>query len=482
MTTENRRVATICMGLCTLFTSLSWMAIRMPMYYEKYIKGTGSMWFMSAYIIAEVSTVILAGVLVDKIGSKNCTVMGVAMFVAGALGVYITQDPGLLITYRIIQGLGAGFIFCVGVAFIPKAYDKSERLDPHKVMILTFALGSIFGTAVGMFFLKELHDWRLFFLIAAVAVLVFGLLAYRTLPVQEKHVPRDLLGMILTVSSIASFMTYTQMIDVNFDLFSWQSLAFLEFCLIQLFALIYVEKKAKNPLLPQGIKKTHIGLLVSMFIVGFCGIGMLQFLTMFLLVYYKLSLYNASLMLFCMIAGGATTSIIGTRIVYRTGIRPLVLTGPIITMIGFVGAYFLFTEGLVFAGCALFVIGLGFGTVVTEMLVSLQATSPLKDAGAYTGMLMAVRFIGIIFGMAVYNHFILVPVKKSIAEVKTMSIEELISHILTNFTDLLDKVLGIFSDAVHSCCIVAAITVLIGFVVAYFFVGKEDIDAPERNE
>lgn len=480
---ENRRVAAICLSICTVITSLGWMYLRLPQFYEKYVNSfDAASWLLSAYIIAEVSMVIIAGIFIDRIGSKHTMLIGIVLFVSGAMGVFVTQSFNLMIIYRIVQGLGAGFIFTVGVAFIPKAYDKSDRPNPHKIMTLAFSLGSIFGTAVGRYFLIDLHDWKLFMLISALIILIIGGLAYLTLCNQKRELVRDIPGIVLTISTIASIMCYTQTVNINFNLVSAESFAFLEFCLIQVFLLIWVEKKSKNPILPQGIKRTHFGLLAEMFLAGFCGLGMLQFLTMFMIVYYGLPITNAICMLLCMICGGAIVSLIGMSMVYRTGVRPFAITGPIIIVIGFIGAYFLITKGLFFMGASMFVIGMGFGCIVTEMVLSIQATSPLKDVGVYTALLMSLRFVGIILGMAVYDHLILGPVRDYIRDVKGQEVMDVIGWLLNHYSECVNDLLSLFETAVQNCCIIAGVTVIIVLIIAYFTVGTDDIDAPERNE
>ncbi len=481
---ENRDVAVVSLSICTLITSLSWMYMRIPQYYERVLSlnSDTAAWLLYSYIIAEVSFVIVAGVMTDKLGPKNTLLVGLALFLGGTGGVYLGDSLEFMVVYRIIQGAGAGFIFTVGLAMLPKLYPKSKRPNPHKILVLMFALGSIFGTATGYYFILNFHDWRPFFLIAFAVVLVFGILAYITLPDFKRHHVRDVPGLVLAITTIALIMTYSQAVNENFPIWSWESLAFVEVCILSLLLFIVVEKKRKDPLIPHGLTKHTIGLIAEMFIVGFCGLGMLQYLSMFLIVTYHFSIYDATLMIMCLIFGGAITSLTGLKIVYRTGIRPLTLIGPVIVMIAFISGYFLLDRGPFGVAVTLFVMGLGFGFIVTEMLVSLQATSPLKNAGANSSLLLATRFIGIILGMAAYGGILKTALKDFILQVEGQIPEDITYWLLNNMYKYLDDLIVIFQENIHYCCILAGVAVLLATIVAYFFITDEDKNAPEFNE
>ncbi len=484
MMKENSNIAITSLAICTLMTSFSWMYMRIPEYYEKIFNVNSELtpWLLYAYIIAEVSVVITAGVMTDKLGAKNVTLLGLALFSGGSFGVCITDSIELMVIYRIIQGGGAGFLFTVGLAAVPKLFGKSDRLNSHKKLILGFSLGSIFGTSVGYYFTLTVGEWRYFFVIAGIVVIIFGFLAYVTIPnVTREHV-RDAPGLILSITSIALLMTYTQMLGRSFDLISFESLAFFEACILSLVLLFYVEKRRKDPLIPHGLNKHNLGLLAGMFIVGFCGLGMLQFIALFLVVTYHFTIYQTTCMMLCLILGGAITSLIGMKMIYKVGIRPLSILGPIVVMIGLVAGYFLMVRGPFGVAVTLVILGMGFGCMITEMVLSLQATAQIRVAGAHTGMLVSTRFIGIIMGMAVYGGLVRTLLKDFIYDVEGKIPPDIINWLINHIFAYLDQIIVVFQDSIRMCCIIGAVAVLCATVVAYFFITKEDLDTPEFKE
>lgn len=477
---QSNITAVAALGVCMLICSLSWMYMRMPQLVIMAETGSNiAGWILSGYIIAEVSMVIVAGTLIDRLGPKNAVLIGTALFFGSSIGLCLSDTVEMMIAFRVVQGCGAGFLFTVALGFIPKVYPKSSRLDPHKVMTLTFSLGSLFGTAVGYYFAFDVGDWRYLVPVCAFGVLICGILAYRALPDMPREYVRDVPGLVLTILAIASVMIYTQMVNVAFELVSYESLAFLEFCLILIFLLVYVERKAKDPIIPHGITRNDFGLMAGMFLAGFCGLGLLQFITIFMMVSYGMTLYAASKMLLCLVMGGVVTSLMGMKMVYHEGIRPLVLTGSIIIAMAFMGAFFLMPRGIVGVGFSLFVMGLGFGLIITEMLVSIQAVTPRRNQGAVTGMLMSCRFIGIILGMAVYKGIVVSALEGYVQDIEGEVVEDMEFWLLEHLSSYAYDLIGIFESTVRECCIAASIMVLSVLVICYFTVGKKDLDAPE---
>ena len=68
-----------------------------------------------------------------------------------------------------------------------------------------------------------------------------------------------------------------------------------------------------------------------MFLVGFCGLGMVQFMMMFMLLGMGTDIYIASAMYLFMTIGGSVTSKFCLKRLYSTGLKPFLFMGPLIT-------------------------------------------------------------------------------------------------------------------------------------------------------
>src|SRR3954468_22129973 len=68
-------------------------------------------WVILAYMIASTVLVLTAGRLSDLFGRKTAYVGGFVVFSLASLGAGFSGDPTQLILWRILQGIGAAFIF-----------------------------------------------------------------------------------------------------------------------------------------------------------------------------------------------------------------------------------------------------------------------------------------------------------------------------------------------------------------------------------
>jgi MFS family permease len=73
-------------------------------------------WTISAYMLALGSMFIVGGRLGDVFGRRPVLLWGVAIFVLSSVGAALPPDTGSLNGFRVIQGVGAAFIFPVGVS------------------------------------------------------------------------------------------------------------------------------------------------------------------------------------------------------------------------------------------------------------------------------------------------------------------------------------------------------------------------------
>lgn len=138
-------------------------------------------WAISAYMLALGSVFIVGGRLGDVFGRRPVLLWGVAIFVLSSVGAAVAPDMGSLIGFRVIQGVGAGLIFPVGVSSVSNAYPEALRA---RALGLTFGLANL-GTALGPFVgggLTGGPGWRwIFWMLAALAGVCF-LLATRFVP------------------------------------------------------------------------------------------------------------------------------------------------------------------------------------------------------------------------------------------------------------------------------------------------------------
>lgn len=126
-------------------------------------------------------TFIVGGRLGGVFGRRPVLLWGEAVFVLSSVAAAVAPDMASLVVFRVVQGVGAGLIFPVGVSAISNAYPDATRA---RALGLTFGLANL-GTALGPFVgggLAGGPGWRwIFWLLAGIAALSF-LLAVKFVP------------------------------------------------------------------------------------------------------------------------------------------------------------------------------------------------------------------------------------------------------------------------------------------------------------
>ena len=466
------------LALCMFVSSLSWMVMRYP---EQYIQtdygGDGAL-ILSLYIVAEVTVLPLAGKLIDMYGPRRMLSYGVPIFVAGSIACPLAGDMSSIILFRAIQGVGAGIVFAICLSSVGILAPRSQRIRPHKSMTAAFSFGSLYGSALG-YWLNGVLGWEAIFIVSAVLMVVGGYVAYKNLPDGASGVIPDMFGSILVTLLVLDLMLFSQLVNGYFPLVGTETLAMLLSAVVLVCLLAVRIRGSGDPVIPR-IRLMHGGPFLCMFLVGFCGLGMVQFMMMFMLLGMGTDIYIASAMYLFMTIGGSITSKFCLKRLYSTGLKPFLFMGPLILAVGFLLASRMMVFGLPAIALCLFVVGMGIGCMVTEILLSVQGTTPRSKMGSSTSLTMSTRFVGILLGGVTYKVIVVNRLESEAVRVlgeggATVDIGWVVEHY-----DLFhDTLIQLFESSVQYCCGIAAVMSLVILVAAYFFTDRSDVDAPE---
>ncbi len=130
-------------------------------------------WVIISYALTISALLLPMGRLSDIIGLKKVYLIGSLIFALFALAAGLSNNLGLLIGSRIVQGAGAAMTQGTGMAIIAASFPANER---GKAMGLTMAVvstGAIVGPALGGF-LVDLFGWRAVFFVN-LPLMAFGI-------------------------------------------------------------------------------------------------------------------------------------------------------------------------------------------------------------------------------------------------------------------------------------------------------------------
>lgn len=483
---EFRRAASMWgVALCVLAAAAGWIFMRF-----------GSAWSIAdlppsdyilqivpAYVITEVAMIPVGGKLTDRLGCKKMLAIGPAIYIISSMLCMISTTVEMLVVLRFIQGLGGGLVLGFAFTCVGKLYAPLERGKANELMTAAFAIGSLFGTAFG-YFITDTFNWRAGFAVFSALMLIGMIVGWFLIPEEKERTEGlDIVGIVLAALVFGSAAAYTQMVNERFSLTSTTSGIFVAVIFILTGLYVYRSYHRDHPTMPTHttrFEKTHI---LLMFMFSVCGLGLIQYFFKLYLMYYEFNIYRASSLFLVMLAGAAVTSMIGGRMVFKTGARPWIVVGSGIVTVGLLLTHQIADQGIMYMGIALFVFGLGLGCIVTEILCSMQSVVPARDMGQHTGNLMGVRMVGILAGNALIGSYIaeVIDSGRRMTVIDFDSPESLITNISEHLREGIDYVANALDSGFLTTTIILAMVTAVLTVVAHTL-GRDDVEALQESE
>jgi EmrB/QacA subfamily drug resistance transporter len=119
-------------------------------------------WIVLAYWLVTAAVLLNFGRLSDMFGRVKLYNMGFALFTIGSGLCSISQTGEQLILFRIIQALGAAFLFSNSAAIITDTFPENERARALGLNQTAIVIGSVIGLVFGGFLTSYL-GWRSIF-------------------------------------------------------------------------------------------------------------------------------------------------------------------------------------------------------------------------------------------------------------------------------------------------------------------------------
>ena len=166
-------------------------------------------WSFTALLVAGVISMVAAGELCDRIGSRRPLWAGVLLFLVGLLVAGVAQSMAVFIAGRALQGFGTGLLGVVLYLIVAEAYPDRLRPPVFGAISAAWVLPALIGPLVAGW-LAEGIGWRWVFLLLVPLVFVgAGMLqptARRLVPPADPaplH-PRRWVAALLTAGGIAA--------------------------------------------------------------------------------------------------------------------------------------------------------------------------------------------------------------------------------------------------------------------------------------
>jgi EmrB/QacA subfamily drug resistance transporter len=356
-------------------------------------------WAITIYLLTSTISVPFWGKLSDLYGRKPIFLTGIVIFLVGSALSGLSQNMGMLILFRGIQGIGAGSLFPVALAVIGDMFTPAERGKYQGLFGAVFGVAFVVGPLIGGF-LTEQVSWHWIFYVNIPIGLVALFVISRLLPnVKTAHATRnfDILGgSIFTVAISFLLVGLT-----NKQFGEWTDPTVGGFILVGLVGtvlFILAEARAKEPIIPLELfrNRTYTSSMISTFFASFAFFGAIIFLPRWFQFVHDFSPTNSGLAALPLMVGLIFSSIVSGLIVARTGRYKWLLVGAIVVMgiATTLMTQLTATTDLAIVWFWMFLAGLGVGPTFSVFTIVVQNSVPFSQLGVATSNLTFFRQIG----------------------------------------------------------------------------------------
>jgi EmrB/QacA subfamily drug resistance transporter len=405
-------------------------------------------WIVTAYLITTTVTVPIAGKFSDLFGRRRILLIGVAIFVAGSLLSGISGSVNELIMWRALQGIGGGIITANAFTIVGDLFAARERARWQGLIGAVFGLASVVGPLLGgwltdgqsIFGLTT--DWRwTFYINVPIGIVAFVLIAIYCPPLRRAaKAVIDYLGAALLCVSLAVLIISVDNTETIFSGFleaTGLSLVGLRAILFSIVALavaafIYVEHKAKEPILPLRFFKNanFVKIIIIAMLFGSAFMGSILYLTQFNQQVFGASPTDSGLMLLPMVGGIMLSSIVAGQLISQTGRYKIFM------QIGFsvatVAMIFLATlspeSSYAYEAAIMVVLGLGMGVAMPVLNLAVQNEFSQAELGIATSSNQLFRSLGSTIGTAIFGAMLTAGILTHVNEIRDTAYVQSISQ------------------------------------------------------
>ncbi|MGH2512796.1 MAG: DHA2 family efflux MFS transporter permease subunit [Candidatus Limnocylindrales bacterium] len=360
-------------------------------------------WVVTAYLLALGVVQPTTGWLADRMGRKNVFLTSVGLFTFGSILSGLAPSLTLLVAARIIQGLGGGAIFPVGMAMMYEQFPRSRRGMALGIWSVGLTVAPAVGPVLGGLIVTQ-WDWRWLFFINVPIGLVGLLVGARVLPRTGFKDIRPFDGRGVGLVAIALGAGLFALSEAN----TWGWTAPSTLLLFGLSAVLLAwfvghELHAPEPVIDVrifGIRTFSLSLLIvaGLVVVQF---GRLVFVPLELESWRGLSALDVGLLLVPAAITAAIAAPVAGRLSDRIGARPLVLAGLAITGLAALLLADVQVDTPIWAiGTVIAVQGLGNGLAMTPNTVAGMNALPQHLIARGTAVRSSIRQVSASFGVA----------------------------------------------------------------------------------
>nr|WP_084508192.1 MFS transporter [Nocardia pseudovaccinii] len=371
---------------------------------------TAYAWVITTALLANAASTPIWGKFADLFNKKLLVQSAIVIFVAGSIIAGLAHNVPVLLVARVVQGIGMGGLTALVVAIIGSIVAPRERGRYSGYMGAVMAVSMSGGPILGGVIVDSPLGWRwCFFVCVPIAVIALVLLQ-RTLrlPTERKaEVSIDWLGAGLLTAGVSVLLIWVSFAG-KANYYAWisaESALYVGAGVLLLIATVWVESRAKSPIIPLPIvteRTTGLAIIASIAV----GVGMFG-ATTFLGQYFQTARgYSptvAGVLTIPLVAGMLAASVGSGQLITRFGKwKSFVVSGGALLVVGFgLLSTIDHATNLWLVGVYIAVVGLGVGMMMQNLVLAVQNTVSVHNIGAASSSVAFFRTFGGAIGVSV---------------------------------------------------------------------------------
>jgi len=298
-----------------------------------------SQWTITGYLLAVAMAMPVTGWMASRFGAKRMWLSSMTLFLAGSVASGAAWNIGSLITFRVIQGLGAGLMLPIVTTLLVQAAGPKRLGRLMATASLPMVVVPIFGPVVSGLIIDHL-SWRWIFYVNVPICVAAFILAWRAVPANAPAATRkpfDILGLALLSPGLA-LLTFGLSEATGHNGFASAT------CLVSLIAgaalvaafVVHSLRKRENPLVNLRVLRIRSSAAASsvLFLAGLSLYGPLLVLSLYYQQIQGRSAILTGLLLAPQGIGSLLPRTVAGKLTDRIGPRLVVVTGLLLTIVG----------------------------------------------------------------------------------------------------------------------------------------------------
>lgn len=364
-------------------------------------------WVVTAALLSMTAATPLWGKLSDLFSKKLLVQISLVIYVLGSVVAGMSQNTGMLIACRVVQGIGVGGLSALAQIVMAAMISPRERGRYSGYLGAVFAVATVGGPLLGGVITDtEWLGWRWCFYVGVPFAIIALIVLQKTLrlPVVRRDVKVDWLGAFLISGAVSLLLIWVTQAGGSYEWISWQTWAMTGGAVALGLLFVLVESRASDPIIPLRLFRNKTITLASAASL-FVGIAMFSG-TVFFSQFFQLARDESPTM-----SGILTIPMIGGLFVSST------LSGQVITKTGkwkawLVAGGVLLTAGLGLLGTLRYdtpywhiaiymaLTGLGLGMMMQNLVLATQNQVAPEDLGAASSVVTFFRSLGGAMGVS----------------------------------------------------------------------------------